>query len=147
MTTKKTTTKKASAPSTQDFWTEGFEKAKDQWTQALSGAPELPEFHKDNLDALVASATAASDGIEKITNEAMAFQQKSFENGVAIANQTMGTTSVQEVLEIQGAYAKTAFEAYASHMGKLGELWGEGARASLAPLSGRFGNLFEGLRS
>lgn len=161
MTAKKTTAKKttkkaaakvektvtASTKDVQEIWTEGFEKAKDAWTKALNGAPEISEFHKENVNAVIASATAAGDSIEKITNESIAFQQKSFEEGVAAANQALGASTVQDAFEAQSAFAKTAFEAYSAHLNKIGEIWSEGAKASFEPLSGRFGNVFEGLRS
>jgi len=154
---KKSTTKKAapkvetivtaSAKDAQEIWTDGFEKAKDAWTKALSGAPEASEFHQENINAMIASATAAGDSFEKITKEAIAFQQKSFEDGVAIANQTMGVSSVQDAIEIQTTFAKSAFEAYSAHMKQIGDMWSQGAKASVEPLSGRFGDVFEGLRS
>lgn len=156
-TTKKKTTKKAtpkvektvtaSTKDVQDFWTEGFEKAKDAWAKALDGAPEITDFHKENVNAVIASATAAGDSIEKIANESIAFHQKSFEDGVAVANQTLGASSLQDAFEIQSTFAKSAFEAYSSHLNKIGEIWGAGAKASFEPLSGRFGDVFEDLRS
>ncbi|TNE56878.1 MAG: phasin family protein [Alphaproteobacteria bacterium] len=161
MTAKKTTTKKitkkatpkvektvtASTKNVQDFWTEGFEKAKDTWGKALNGAPEISEFHKENVNAIIASATAAGDSIEKIANESIAFHQKSFEDGVAAVNQAAGATTLQDAFEIQSTFAKSAFEAYSAHLNKIGEIWGAGAKQSFAPISGRFGDVFEGFRS
>ena len=146
--TKKTTAKTSKPEATAEtLWSDGLEGAKEQWSKLLGADTQFSEFHKENYDALVESTTVASDSFEKIASESVGFQQKAIEDGAAIVKQTMGVSSVQEALEIQGQYAKSAFEAYSSHLTKLGQMWTEGAQASVQPLSGRAQNLFQGFSS
>jgi hypothetical protein len=146
--TKKSTAKAAKPDATAEtVWIDGLDAAKEQLSKLLGADTEFSEFHKENYEAIVESATAANDSFEKIASESVAFQQKAIEDAAAIAKQTMGVSSIQEAVEIQGQYAKSAVEAYSSYMSRLGGMWTEGAQASVQPLTGRAQNLFHGFSS
>ncbi len=70
---------------------------------------------------MVASVTAATKGAEALGAQAMAFSKAVFENQVAAAKSLAGAKSVQEAVELQTAFAKSALEAYMAQFGAMSE--------------------------
>ena len=58
---------------------------------------------------------------ESLGAQAMAFSKTSFETQVAAAKSLAGAKSVQEVVELQTAFAKSALETYMAEMGRMSE--------------------------
>lgn len=90
---------------------------KDGVEKTLSALNEANGVSKKNLEAVVASVTAATKGAEALGAQAMAYSKTSFEAQVSAAKSLAGAKSVQEVVELQTTFAKTALEAYMAEMG------------------------------
>ena len=67
----------------------------------------------------------------------MAYSKKSMEDQVAAAKTLATAKSVQEVLEYQTTFAKTAFEGYVAEMKKMAELVSTSMKASMTPINER----------
>ena len=109
---------------------EGVEKS-------LASLNELNADSKKNLEALVASATASAKGAEALGAQAMAFSKAVFDTNVSAAKALAGAKSVQEVVELQTAFAKTALETYMSEFGKMTETVSSSVKESMKPLNER----------
>jgi len=109
---------------------EGVEKS-------LASLNELNADSKKNLEALVASATASAKGAEALGAQAMAFSKAVFDTNVSAAKSLAGAKSVQEVVELQTAFAKTALETYMSEFGKMTETVSSSVKESMKPLNER----------
>ena len=105
----------------EQFTTAGNQAFKDSIEKSLSALGEVNAHSKKNLEAVVASVTAATKGAEALGAQAMAYSKKALEDHVAAAKSLTGAKSVQEVVELQTAYAKSAFEAYIAQMNKASE--------------------------
>ncbi|KQS55798.1 phasin family protein [Brevundimonas sp. Leaf363] len=138
-TVKKTiedTTAKANvqAERVQAAGTQAFREGMDKSVASLS---ELNAHGKKNLDAVVESATAAQKGAEAISQEAIGFAKKSWEDGVAAAQTFSSARSVQELMELQTSWAKSSMETYMSQVTKMTELFTASMKDSVKPINER----------
>lgn len=134
-----------SAPRAAKTATEAFEHATAASTEAvrehidrgMAAMSEASAFGKQNVEAWLASATAAQKGFEALSARTVAFQKQALENHVAATKALMGSKSVQEFVEKQNAYAKDAFEAYVAELTGVSELVSGVAKEALQPINDR----------
>ena len=110
---------------------------KDGVEKTLAAINEANSQSKKNLEAVVASVTAATKGVETLGAQAMAFSKSSLEANVAAAKTLASAKSVQEVVELQTAFAKSAFETYMAQMNKMTETVAASLKDSMSPLNER----------
>jgi phasin family protein len=110
---------------------------KDGVEKTLATLNEANTHSKKNLEAVVASVTAATKGAEALGAQAMAFSKTSFENQVAAAKSLAGAKSVQEVVELQTAFAKSALETYMAQFGAMSDTVSSSVKESMKPLNER----------
>ena len=67
----------------------------------------------------------------------MAFSKTSFEANVAAAKSLTSAKSVQEVVELQTSFAKSAMEAYMAELGRMTETVSASVKDSVKPLNER----------
>ena len=127
--TAKSTVEQFTAASNVAF-KEGVEKS-------LSAMNELNAHSKKNLEAIVASATASAKGAEALGAQAMAFSKAVFDTQVSAAKSLAGAKSVQEVVELQTSFAKTALETYMAEFAKMSDTVSASVKESMKPLNER----------
>ena len=127
--TLKATAEKYTAAGTQTF--------KDAVEKSLTAMNELNAQSKHNLEAMVASATAATKGAEALGAQAIAFSKKTLEDNVAAARSLTSARSVQEAVELQTAWAKSALEAYMAEVNKASETVAASVKETLTPINAR----------
>lgn len=115
----------------------GAKAFREGMDKSVAGFAELNAEGKKNLDAIVASATAAQKGAETLSAQGLAFGKKSWEDGVAATQQLSGARSVQELLELQTSWAKSATEAYLAEMTKATETLTASVKDSFQPINAR----------
>lgn len=121
----------------EQFTTAGNVAFKDAVEKSLASLNEVNAHSKKNLEAVIASVTASTKGAEAIGAQAMAFSKKAVENQVAAAKSLSGAKSIQEVVELQTNYAKSAFEAYIAEFSKMSEIMSASVKDSVKPLNER----------
>ena len=107
---------------------------------------EFGELQKQNLDAMAESTRAATKGMETISSHAAAYSREAFEKGVEAARSVTSAQSVQEAMELQTGYTKSAFEAYLEEMNTLTGMFASMVREASAPLNsqaGKFATLMQ----
>src|SRR6202051_1895701 len=90
----------------------GNQVFKESIEKSMATFADLNSQSKRNLEAVVASVTAATKGAETLGAQAMAFSKKSAEDHTAAIKTLSGAKSLQEVVEFQTSYAKGFMEAY-----------------------------------
>jgi phasin family protein len=126
------------AKSTVDTFTAASSAAfKDGVEKSLAALNEANTVSKKNLEALIASVTAATKGAEALGAQALAYSKAGFETQVTCAKQLAGAKSVQEVVELQTAFAKTFLEGYLSEVGKMTETVSASVKDTVKPLNER----------
>lgn len=121
----------------EQFTTAGNQAFKDSVEKSLAALNEMNAHSKQNLEAVVASVTAATKGAEALGAQAIAYSKKSVEDHVAAAKNLTGAKSVQEVVELQTAWAKSALETYLAELNKASETVAASVKETLTPLNAR----------
>ncbi|HEY1427164.1 MAG TPA: TIGR01841 family phasin [Caulobacteraceae bacterium] len=127
----------------EQFTTAQNQAFKDSIEKSLSALGEVNANSKKNLEAVVASATAAARGAEALGAQAISYSKKALEDQVAAARSLSGAKSVQEVVELQTAYAKSALEAYIAELTKASETVSASVKECFQPISERVTALVE----
>jgi phasin family protein len=125
------------------FTTAGNQAFKDNVEKSLTALNELNAHSKKNLEALVASATAATKGAEALGAHAMAYSKQALEDQVSAAKSLAGAKSFQEAIELQTGFAKAALEGYLANFGKLSEVVAASVKETVKPLNERVSALVE----
>ena len=120
----------AALKTSTDAVKDGFEKATKSYEQLMA-------FSKETAEALLKAANTTGKGIETINTEVFSYSRQSVEEGVAVTKAVLASKTLQEVLEIQSDYAKTAFETYVAQLTKLRELAMGTAKAASEPIQAR----------
>lgn len=121
----------------EQFTTAGNQAFKDSVEKSLSTLNDINAASKQNLEAVVASVTAATKGAESLGAQAIAYSKKQLEDGVTAARTLSTAKSVQEVVELQTAFAKNALEAYLAELNRASEIVSNSVKESLVPLNAR----------
>ena len=121
----------------EQYTTSGNQVFKESIEKSLSALNELNTVSKENLEAVVASVTAATKGAETLGAQAIAYSKKSVEDNVAAAKTLSGAKSIQEVVALQTSWAKSALEGYLAELNKASEIVSASMKDSLVPLNGR----------
>lgn len=121
----------------EQFATAGNQAFKDNVEKSLAALNDMNAHSKKNLEAVVASVTAATKGAEALGAQAMAFSKTSVENQVAAAKALAGAKSVQEAVELQTAWVKSSMEAYMAEFARWGETVSGSVKDSVKPLNER----------
>ena len=110
---------------------------KDGVEKSLAAMNDMNAHSKKNLEAIVASATASAKGAEAMGAQAMAFSKTMFDAQVSAAKSLSTAKSLQEVVELQNAFAKSALETYMSEFGKMSETFSASMKESMKPIHER----------
>src|SRR5262252_1094872 len=94
---------------------------------------DMQKLSKDNMDLAMKSFGAVSKGFQAIAVEVADYSKKSFEEGSATLEKLLGAKTLEKAIEIQTAYAKSAYEGFVAQATKLGELYAELAKESYKP--------------
>ncbi len=120
---------------------------KQTMEKAMKGFDDIASFNKSTVDAFVQSANAASKGMEALSAEVLSYSKQSIEDYIAATKAAMGSRSVQEFMEINTDYAKTAFDTYVGRFTKLGDMASATAKDTIEPLSGRLNAFMETMQT
>lgn len=110
---------------------------KDGVDKTLAALAEANTHSKKNVEAVVASVSAAAKGAEALGAQAVAYSKKAFETQVTAAKTIAAAKTPQEVFEAQTAFARSAFEAYVGEFGRMSETLSASFRESVKPLNER----------
>jgi phasin family protein len=136
--TKTTRTAKSATEAFEQATSASTEAVRENIDRSLAALSEVSAFGKQNVEAWLASATAAQKGIETLSARSVAFSKQALENHVAATKSMMTSKSVQELVEKQNEYAKSYFEAYVAELSSLSDLVSGFAKDTLQPINERF---------
>ena len=122
---------------TEKYTAAGAQAFKDVVDKSLTALNDMNAQSKQNLEAVVASTTAATKGAEALGAQTFAYGKKAAEDQVAAAKSLAAAKSVQEAVELQTAWAKSALEAYIAQVSKASEIVLASIKDSVKPLNER----------
>ncbi len=94
---------------------------------------DMQKLGKDNLDATLKSFGALSKSAQAITVEMADYSKKSFEDGSKALERLFGAKTLEQAIEIQTDFAKTAYEGFITGATKIGELYADLAKETNKP--------------
>jgi phasin family protein len=115
----------------------GVQAMRDNVERAMAAASEVNSFGKENFEAWVASGAAATRGIEAISARAVAYSKSAVEAHMSAAKSIMTAKSVQELVEKQSEYARSAFDGYVAEINSLSDLMSGFAKDAMKPFNER----------
>lgn len=139
------------ASTAQQGWTQaataGNQAFKDSAEKSLTALNEMNAQGKRNLEAVVASVTAATRAAETLGAQAMSYTKSSLEKQVEAARALTGARSVQEAVELQTTFARSALETYVAEMNKATEVMSAAVKDTFKPLNERATAMMEAAQS
>ncbi len=120
---------------------------KEQIERSIAAMRDFSALSTKNLEAIAASAAAAAKGAEALGAQSFAFSKKLVEDQVAAAKTLSSAKSIQEAIELQTTYARSAFEGYIAEATKMGEALTASMKESIQPLSERVTAVIERTQS
>ncbi len=104
----------------------------------VQSAEELQKLGKDNMDTAMKSFGSLSKGMQAIALEVADYSKSSFEQGTAALEKLLGAKSLDQAIEIQQTYLKTAYEGAVAQATKIGELYSALAKEAYKPYETAF---------
>lgn len=123
------------------------EAFKDGYEKFSKGLNSWADFQKASVEAFMASAGVVAKGFEAAASTQASFVKEQFEEGVATAKAAIASKSVQEAVELQNEYVRTAFEKNLGHATKIADHWNGVAKEAVDPLAKRYGEFVELVQS
>lgn len=93
----------------------------------------VQKFGKNSFDATVKALDVASSGTKAIAVETATYAKTSLEQSAATFQKLLGVKSLDQAIEIQTDYVKSAYDSFVAQSTKTGELYTKLAQDSLAP--------------
>jgi phasin family protein len=125
------------------FAATGNQAFKDGVEKSLAAFADINSHSKRNLEAVVASVTAATKGAETLGAQVTAYSKKAAEDHIAATKTLTSAKSLQEAVEFQTAYTKSFFDAYLAEMNKWSDIVSGSVKESLRPINERVSAVVE----
>lgn len=121
----------------------GNQAFKENVEKSLAAFADINAHSKRNLEAMVASVTAATKGAEALGAQAMAYSKKAAEDHIAATKTLTSAKSLQEAVELQTSYAKSFLDAYLAELNRWSDTVSGSVRESLRPINERVSAVVE----
>ena len=121
----------------------GNQAFKESVEKSLAAMADINAHSKRNLEAVVASVTAATKGAESLGAQVTAYSKKAAEDHMAATKTLTGAKSLQEAVEFQTAYAKSFLDAYLAEMNRWSDTVSGSMKESLRPINERVSAVVE----
>jgi len=125
----------------------GNEAVKESMDKMMKSFGDFSTFGRDTIEAFMTSANAVTKNIETMNSEAVTFSKQTLEEGMSAAKAAMTSRSLQELIEINTDYTKSAFDAYMGQLNKVSDMMVAAAKATTEPLNDRFSAMVEMVQS
>jgi hypothetical protein len=94
----------------------------------------VQKIGKEQFEAVSAATAAVTKSWQSIASETTDYSKKSFEKSRALAEKLIGVKKLDEALELQSEFAKSAYEDFIAEATKLGELYTNLAKEAFKPI-------------
>jgi len=94
----------------------------------------VQKLGKEQFEAVSAAAAAVTKGWQSIAAETTDYSKKSFEKSRVLAEKLIAVKKMDEALQLQSDFAKSAYEDFLAEATKLGELYSSMAKEAFKPI-------------
>ncbi|MGB7098509.1 MAG: phasin family protein [Xanthobacteraceae bacterium] len=95
---------------------------------------EFENFGKGQIEAASMAAASLAKGFQTIAAETTNYSKKSLEANSAYVGKLLGAKSLDDAIQTQSAYAKSAYEDFVTQATKIGELYTNLAKEAFRPV-------------
>lgn len=99
----------------------------------MAGFDKAQTFGKEQMEALTASSAAFTKGWQSIAAETSDYTKKSFEKSRELAEKMVAVKKMDEAVQLQTEYAKSAYEDFVAGATKIGEIYTAMAKDAFKP--------------
>ena len=121
----------------------GNQAFKESVEKSLAAFADMNSHSKRNMEAMVASVTAATKGAETLGAQVSAYAKKAAEDQIAAAKSLTTAKSLQEAVELQTSYAKSFLDSYLAEMNRWSDTVSGSVKESLRPINERVSAVVE----
>lgn len=97
-------------------------KSKEAIETSMKSMDEMADLARGNVEAVIASARAATTGLEKVAAHMTETSRKSFEEMTAVAKSVAAAKTPNELMQLQSDYAKAQFDTVVADFSKMTEM-------------------------
>lgn len=119
------------------------EAVRENMDRMISLAGEMTELSREGLSAATESARVSAKGAQEINAKALEFFQNAMTSGMEASKSVAGAKSLQEAMEMQATFAKTAFDVYMKQCGEFASMMAATMREASEPLNAHAGQMVE----
>ena len=99
-----------------------------------NASADFQRLGKDNYDAMFRSYGELSRGFQAVGARMTEYSKQAFEDATRTFEKLAGVKSLEQAVEIQSQYAKTAFDRWVTEASKLSEMYANMAREAYRPV-------------
>jgi hypothetical protein len=100
----------------------------------VASLDSVQKLGKEQFEAVSAATAAVTKGWQSIAAETTDYSKKSFEKSRVLAEKLIAVKKLDEALQLQSDYAKSAYEDFLAEATKLGELYTSMAKEVFKPI-------------
>lgn len=109
----------------------------------MSMAGNMTELSREGFEACAEAARATAKGAQEANSKTIAYMQNAMSQSMEATKTVAGAKSMQEAVELQANFAKTALDAYMTQMSTMASLMAETMREAAQPLNTHAGQMVE----
>jgi phasin family protein len=95
---------------------------------------DFQKFSQQQIDAVTALTSTVTKGLQEIATESTDYSKKAFADGSAVVEKLLGVKSVENAIQIQTDFAKSAYEGFVAQASKLNGLYVKLATEAFKPV-------------
>ncbi len=95
--------------------------------------PRIPVSGANPFEAVIAATASSTKGMQAITTEMTDYSKKSFEKSRAHFEKLIGVKNINEAIQLQSDFAKSAYEDFVAEATKIGGLYSDLAKEAFTP--------------
>ncbi|MBG0792290.1 phasin family protein [Methylocystis sp. H62] len=97
--------------------------------------PDIKAFGTNPFEAFTTATAASTKGLEAIAAETTDYSKKSFEKSRAFFDKLTGVKKIDEAIQLQTDFAKSAHEDFLAYATKIGETYSSLAKEAFKPIN------------
>ncbi len=121
----------------EKLFTEAAERSEQAAKRSRKAAEELADLYRGNIDAVVESGRIAATGVQSIGQDLAVKSRDNLEQTASTVRSFVEAKSPTELLQLQGDFARTAFDRFVEESSALTETMVKLAGEAFQPLSSR----------
>jgi len=96
--------------------------------------PEINAFGAAPFEAFTTATASSTKGLQAIAAETTDYSKKSFEKSRVLFEKLIGVKKIDEAIQLQSDFAKSAYEDFMAQATKIGEMYSSLAKEAFKPI-------------